>query len=205
VPFVLLALALAVVVVVPYVVNKAIRHRLDARCAAWEEWSKDFKGDYVVEFIRDNIEESAIAWRVGLLVGGAAIIFLGGQQLLIYNVAHESKDNAAQVATLAGENCLLSRNFLQDEADDATREIRALTDERDHLAKDIIDTPTKLTDIPGYFDAPFWFRQFLGDLLDQQVAEANQQLGTYDVEIAAARERRDEIQALLDTQECPRL
>lgn len=212
--FVIIPVAMLAVVVVPFLINRVIKKRLEERCAQvedWEEWSVEERQEFVGNFIRAEYEGSALAWRVGLILGLAIVLFLGAQQWLIYNVANDSRHVAKEaddliqvVGRLAAENCRLNQDFLQDEADDATRDIRRLQRDRDTLADTITATPTEVRDIPSYFDAPFWFQRFLGDLLDEQIADANISLGTMDADLIELRDRRDEIQGLLNGIDCPR-
>jgi hypothetical protein len=211
----LFILGVAILFIVPAVTHRVARRRMSQQIERVRHWQNlpdaVERESCIWEFIRDYHRQQALLYVLLAPIIIAALAFMAGSLWVIHDIAEDAKGTAnvaeqaaMDVADLAAENCRLNRNFLQDEADDATSDIRRRQNDRDELAQDIVDTPGELTEIPGYFDAPFWFQQFLGNLLEQQVAEGNQALGVMDAELAELRQRRDALQELLNDQTCPR-
>ena len=212
--YLLIIVAGIIVLAVPTITHRYARRRVNDAIGNISVWERlpdhEARDQCIFDWMRGQARSEAMRWQLTAALMLGVLGFAGVSFWVIYDVANESHQTADAVAVqtdrveeLVGENCRLSREFLADEAFDSVNDIRRLQAQRDALAMDIVDTPGDVTAIPGYFDAPFWFRDFLTDLLDQQVAEANQSLGTMDAELAELRARRDELQALLDGQHCP--
>lgn len=200
-----LIVAAAVILVLAWFVNRFFRQRLEERLdeiQSWGEWSVEERQTYGVNFIRSQLRSNNIRSQTGVVCGTAGAIFVAASLWYIYDTAHTANMTSDQVASLTSANCELSRRFYEDELSDAVREARILQSRRDALADDVAATPNEVSDLPGYLDAPDWFRTFLSALLAQESSEANHRLGEWDAELATLHERRDELEALLDEQVC---